>query len=82
MNKQIAALATDEENIVMWDIDTLLLDYQGHPHISVDTEAPSMICYIRGDKIYVRAKSFTEENDMIYYLRKRQQNNIVLKIDS
>jgi len=38
MNKQIAALATDDENIVMWDIDTLLLDYQGHPYISVETE--------------------------------------------
>ena len=39
MNKQIAALAIDEENIVMWDMDAVLLDYQGHPYISVDTEA-------------------------------------------
>ena len=38
MNKQIAVLATDEENIVMWDMDALLLDYQGHPYISVDTQ--------------------------------------------
>ena len=38
MNKQIVALATDEKNMVMWDIDALLLDYQGHPYISVDTE--------------------------------------------
>lgn len=45
------------------------------PGISVEPEAPSMICYIRGDKIYVRAKSFTEENDMIYYLKKRQQKS-------
>ena len=38
MNKQIAALATDEKNIVMWDIDALLLDYKDHPHITIDTE--------------------------------------------
>ncbi|MBR2879394.1 MAG: hypothetical protein IKC02_01835 [Oscillospiraceae bacterium] len=38
MNKQIAALAIDEENIVMWDIDSLLSDYQNHPYISVDTK--------------------------------------------
>ena len=38
MNKQIAALATDEENMVMWDMDALLLDYKGHPYITVETE--------------------------------------------
>ena len=38
MNKQISALATDEETIVMWDIDALLLDYKDHPYISVDTK--------------------------------------------
>ena len=36
MNKQIAALATDEKNIVMWDIDALLFDYKDHPYITVD----------------------------------------------
>lgn len=38
MNKQIAALATDEENIVMWDIDALLSDYKDQPYITVDTK--------------------------------------------
>ena len=37
MDKQIAALATDEDNIVMWDIDTLLSDYKEHSYITVDT---------------------------------------------
>ena len=38
MKKQIAALGTDEKNIVMWDIDALLLDYKDHPYITVDTD--------------------------------------------
>ena len=38
MNKQIAALATDEKNMVMWNIDALLLDYKDHSYITVDTE--------------------------------------------
>ena len=38
MKKQIAALATDEKNMVMWDIDALLLDYKDHSYITVDTE--------------------------------------------
>ena len=38
MNKQIAALATDEKNIVMWDMDAVLSDYREHPCISVDTK--------------------------------------------
>lgn len=38
MNKQIAALATDKDNVVMWDINTLLLDYQDHPSVVVDTK--------------------------------------------
>jgi len=38
MNKQIAVLATDEQNMVMWDIDKLLLDYRNHPYVTVDTE--------------------------------------------
>ena len=37
MNKQIAALAIDEENIVMWDIDAVIFDYCNHPYITVDT---------------------------------------------
>ena len=38
MNKQIAALATDEKTMVMWDIDALLLDYKDHPYLTIDTE--------------------------------------------
>lgn len=38
MNKQIAALAMDAENMVMWDIDALLSTYKNHPYITVDTE--------------------------------------------
>ena len=38
MNKQIAALATDAQNVVMWDIDALLSDYKDRPHITIDTE--------------------------------------------
>ena len=38
VKKQIAALATDENNIVMWDMDALLADYGEHPYVSVDTE--------------------------------------------
>ena len=39
MQKQIAALATDESTMVMWDIDALLLDYRDHPYMTVDTAA-------------------------------------------
>ena len=38
MNKQIAALATDEATMVMWDIDALLSDYKDHSYVTVDTE--------------------------------------------
>ena len=38
MKKQIAALAIDENNMVMWDIDALLLDDKDHSHITVDTK--------------------------------------------
>ena len=38
MNKQIAALATDEKNIVMWDIDSLLSEYKDRSYFAVDTE--------------------------------------------
>ena len=38
MNKQIAALAMDEKNKVMWDMDALLLDYKEHSYVTVDTK--------------------------------------------
>lgn len=37
MKKQIAALATDENNIVMWNINALLADYKNAPYITVET---------------------------------------------
>ena len=37
MEKQIAALATDEQNIVMWDIDSILEDLCLTPSVSVST---------------------------------------------
>ena len=37
MSKQLAALATDEEHIVMWDVDAMLSDYRDHPTVTVDT---------------------------------------------
>ena len=38
MQKQIAALATDEETMVMWDIDAVLSDYKDRPYLTVETE--------------------------------------------
>lgn len=37
MEKQVAALATDEEHIVMWDIDSLLSDLSTAPFVCVPT---------------------------------------------
>ena len=37
MIKQIAALATDEEHVVMWDIDSLLTDLSALPFVCVPT---------------------------------------------
>ena len=37
MKKQIAALATDEEHVVMWDIDSLIEDLSTAPFVSVPT---------------------------------------------
>ena len=35
MKKQVAALATDEEHIVMWDIDSLLADIVDFPYVRI-----------------------------------------------
>lgn len=35
MKKQVAALATDEEHIVMWDIDSVLTDFSEAPQVCV-----------------------------------------------
>ena len=37
MKKQVAALATDEEHIVMWDIDSLLSDLSKVPVVRIPT---------------------------------------------
>ena len=37
MKKQVAALATDEEHIVMWDIDSLLSDLSRAPFVCIPT---------------------------------------------
>lgn len=35
MEKQVAALAIDEEHIVMWDIDSLLADISEYPSVCI-----------------------------------------------
>ena len=37
MKRQVAALAADEEHIVMWDIDSLLSDISAAPFVCVPT---------------------------------------------
>ena len=37
MEKQVAALATDEEHVVMWDIDSLLSDLSAAPFVAIPT---------------------------------------------
>ena len=37
MEKQVAALATEEEHIVMWDIDSLLSDLSMTPFVCIPT---------------------------------------------
>lgn len=37
MEKQVAALATDNEHIVMWDIDSLLSDFSMVPFVCIPT---------------------------------------------
>ena len=37
MEKQVAALAADEEHIVMWDIDSLLSDLSKAPSVCIPT---------------------------------------------
>ena len=73
MKKQIAALAADEENIVMWDMDALLLDYQNHPYISVDTEVLTPKTWLTIDTQYALTTNvntpiilFELPNDQLY----------------
>ena len=38
MKRQIVALASDEEHVVMWDVDALLADCRAHQPLTVETE--------------------------------------------
>ena len=38
MKRQVVALATDDKNVVMWDMDSLLADYEGQCYITVNTD--------------------------------------------
>lgn len=38
MDKQLMALASDENTMVMWDMDALLADYRENPGICVETK--------------------------------------------
>ena len=60
MNKQVVALATDEENIVMWDMDALLLDYQDQPYIPVDTNLLIPEDWLRLDREYALTTDVTK----------------------
>lgn len=37
MEKQLVALASDENTVVMWDMDALLSDFRSQPSIAVET---------------------------------------------
>ena len=60
MNKQIAALATDEKNIVMWDMDALLLDCQDRPYTVVDTERLIPQSWLTIDERYAMTTDVTK----------------------
>ena len=59
MQKQIAALATDESTMVMWDIDALLLEYRDHPYMTVDTAALAPREWLTIDADYARTTDVT-----------------------
>ena len=73
MGKQIAALATDENSMVMWDMDALLEDYQDHPCISVDTKLLTPESWLTIDEEYARTTNvntpivlFELPDDLLY----------------
>ena len=45
------------------------------PVSHVMTETPSMVCQIKGNEMYVRARSFSDEEDFVWHLRKVNQSN-------
>lgn len=60
MGKQVIALATDEENIVMWDMDSLLADCEGQPYTTVDTEMLIPQNWLTIDKEYALTTDVTK----------------------
>lgn len=54
MEKQIAALATDEQHMVMWDIDSVLEDLHSAQSISVSTTKLIPQSWLTIDKAYAR----------------------------
>ena len=52
MQKQVAALATDEEHVVMWDIDSLLSDISMTPAVSIPTSKLVPTKWLSIDKEY------------------------------
>lgn len=73
MEKQIAALATDEGHIVMWDIDALLSDYGAHPRVTVPTDRIIPAHWLTIDKAYAHSTDaskplllFEIPHDMLY----------------
>ena len=59
MNKQVAALATDEETIVLWDIDALLADCKDDPSIAVDTQKLIPQAWLTIDRAYALTTDVT-----------------------
>ena len=59
MKKQVIALATDDENLVMWDIDSLLSDYEEHPYTTVDTNILIPKNWLSIDKEYALTTDVT-----------------------
>ncbi len=59
-NKQVAALATDDGTMVMWDIDALLLKYQHHPYITVKTEELTPKDWLTIDRRYALTTDVTK----------------------
>lgn len=60
MKKQIAALATDEEHIVMWDIDSLLSDLSTAPFVRVPTAKLIPAKWLSIDKAYAKTTNVSQ----------------------
>ena len=54
MEKQVAALATDDEHIVMWDIDSLLSDLSKAPSVCIPTSKLVPAKWLSIDREYAK----------------------------